>query len=99
MGQTIPQPTRDELSGLPVAGMVLVTDGADNAEREIDGSLDALRAAGIPVFSVGVGREQLSRDVQVTRVDLPRRVLKGTSLVVDVVITRLSLSAQSICLA
>jgi uncharacterized membrane protein len=79
---------RDELSGLPVAGLVLVTDGADNAEREIDDSLDALRAAGMPVFSVGVGRERLSRDVQVTRVDLPRRVLKGTALVVDVVITQ-----------
>ena len=79
---------REELSGLPVAGLVLVTDGADNAEREIDDSLDALRASGMPVFSVGVGEERLTRDVQVTRVDMPRRVLKGTALVVDVVVTQ-----------
>jgi hypothetical protein len=78
----------DELSGLPVAGMVVVTDGSDNAESAIDDSLSRLKAQAIPVFAVGVGEERLTRDVQVTRVDLPRRVLKGTALVVDVVVTQ-----------
>jgi hypothetical protein len=40
------------------------------------------------VFPIGVGKERLSRDVQVTRVETPRRVLEGTSLVVDVVVTQ-----------
>ncbi len=42
----------------------------------------------MPVFTVGVGKERLTRDVQVTRVETPRRVLKGASLVVDVVVTQ-----------
>ena len=42
----------------------------------------------MPVFSVGVGKERLTRDVQVTRAETPRRVLKGASLVVDVVVTQ-----------
>jgi uncharacterized membrane protein len=79
---------RDELSGLPVAGLVMVTDGADNAEALIDGSLARMQAEAVPVFTVGVGRDQLVRDVQVTRVEMPRRVLKGTSLVIDVVISQ-----------
>ena len=79
---------REELSGLPVAGLVVISDGADNADTTLDQPISALRAEGLPVFAVGVGKEQLSRDVQVTRVETPRRALKGASLVVDVVVTQ-----------
>jgi hypothetical protein len=79
---------REELSGLPVAGLVVISDGADNAETTIDQPVAGLRAQGVPVFTVGVGKEQLSRDVQITRVETPRRVLQGASLVVDVVVTQ-----------
>ena len=79
---------RDEMSGLPVAGLIVVTDGADNAETTLDQSIAGLKAQGIPVFSVGVGRDRLTRDVEVTRVETPRRALKGAALVVDVVITQ-----------
>lgn len=78
---------RDELSGLPVAGLVLVSDGADNADTTLDQPLAALKAQAMPVFSVGVGRDALARDVQLTRVETPRRVLKGSALVVDAVVT------------
>jgi uncharacterized membrane protein len=79
---------RDELSGLPVAGLVLVSDGADTTDAVLDGAIGALGAQSIPVFTVGVGEERLSRDVQVTRVETPRRALKGTALVVDVVVSQ-----------
>lgn len=79
---------REELSGLPVAGLVVVSDGADNAETTIDQPVASLRAAGVPVFAVGVGKERLSRDVQITRVETPRRVLEGASLVVDLVVSQ-----------
>ncbi|MEZ5317744.1 MAG: hypothetical protein R2752_10120 [Vicinamibacterales bacterium] len=87
---------RDELTGLPVAGLVVVSDGADNAGDSIDESLAALRAQAIPVFTVGVGEERLSRDVQVTRVNLPRRVLKGTALVIDVVVTQTGYAGRTV---
>ena len=79
---------RGELSGLPVAGLVLVSDGADNSNATLDESIAGLKAQAMPVFAVGVGRDRLARDVQLTRVETPRRVLKGTSLVVDVVVTQ-----------
>jgi uncharacterized membrane protein len=77
---------KEEFSGLPLAGMVLVTDGADTQESSIQESLLGLRAAQVPVFPVGIGRETFGKDIQVSRVNTPRSVLKGTNLAVDVII-------------
>jgi uncharacterized membrane protein len=79
---------RDELAGLPLAGLVMVSDGADTSDAAIDETLAGLKARSIPVFTVGVGQERFARDVQVTRVETPRAVLKGTALVVDVVLSQ-----------
>jgi uncharacterized membrane protein len=87
---------RDELSGLPVAGVIVVSDGADNAENTLDQSIAGLKSAGLPVFAVGVGREQLARDIQITRAETPRTVLKGASLVVDVVVTQSGFAGQKV---
>jgi uncharacterized membrane protein len=89
---------RQELAGLPVAGLVMVTDGADNEESAIGESLLALRAEGVPVFTVGVGRETLPRDIQIGRVVTPRTALKGTTLMVDVVITQKGYDGQTVTL-
>lgn len=78
---------RDELSGLPVAGLVVVSDGADNAETTLDDPIAGLKAQAMPAFTVGVGKEKLAHDVQLTRVETPRRVLKGAALVIDLVVT------------
>ena len=90
---------RNELSGLPVAGIVLVTDGSDNSEKPIDDAITGMKAQGMPVFTVGVGKEQLTRDVQVTRVETPTRALKGSSLVLDVVVTQVGYSGQRVTLS
>jgi len=78
---------RDELSGLPLAGLVMVTDGADTSDATLDESLASLKSRSVPVFTVGVGQETFERDIQVSRVETPRSTLKGTTLAVDVVIT------------
>jgi uncharacterized membrane protein len=87
---------RDELAGLPLAGLVLVTDGADTSDEALDESIAALKARSIPVFTVGLGRESFDRDVQITRVETPRMTLKGTSLAVDVVISQTGYSGESV---
>ena len=75
---------RQELAGTPIAGMVVVTDGADNAGRELDPALLALKARRIPVFTVGAGLERFPRDVAIERITLPARPLQGANLLVDV---------------
>lgn len=89
---------RQELAGLPLAGLVVVTDGADTAEESLDRSLLALRSQGIPVFTVGVGQETLPRDIQIGRVSTPRSALKGTTLMVDVMIDQTGYAGRTVTL-
>jgi uncharacterized membrane protein len=89
---------REDLTGLPVAGMVLVSDGADTGDDSLAETLLALRAERIPVFSVGVGSEQLDRDIQIDRVTTPRRVLRNATLLVDLVITETGYEGQTVTL-
>jgi len=89
---------RQELAGLSVAGLVLVSDGADTTEAALTSSLLALKAADVPVFTVGVGRESQTRDIQVDRVTTPRSVLKGTSLLIDAVVTQTGYAGETVTL-
>jgi uncharacterized membrane protein len=95
VGQALER-ARDELSGLPLAGLVVVTDGADTSDAAIDDTLAGMKARSIPVFTVGVGQEHFAHDIQVTRVETPRSVLKGTSLVVDVVLSQTGYGGQTV---
>src|SRR5262249_55948204 len=48
---------RSDMAGNPLAGLVVVSDGADQSEAELNNALLSLRTAGVPVYTVGVGRE------------------------------------------
>ena len=74
---------RDDLNGMPLAGVVLVSDGADNGSGALDDALLALRARRVPVFTVGVGTERFARDVAIERVQAPRRTLAGAASLVE----------------
>ena len=89
---------RQELAGLPVAGLVMVTDGADTADAALGDAILGLKAEGLPVFTVGVGRETLSKDIQVGRVVTPKTALKGTTLMVDVVLSQSGFDGQKVTL-
>jgi uncharacterized membrane protein len=79
---------RQELAGLPLSGLIVVSDGADTDTRPMTEALVPLQAAGVPVFAVGVGDEVITPDVELGRVELPRAVLRGSTLLVDVVVTQ-----------
>src|SRR3954468_10391582 len=97
MGQALER-ARDELSGLPLAGLVMVTDGADTSDVTLDEPLASLKARSIPVFPVGVGQDHFARDIQITRVETPRTTLKGTSLAVDVVVSQTGYAGSTVAL-
>ena len=63
------QRAKDEFTGLPLAGLVMVTDGADTEESSIQESLLGLRASQVPVFTVGIG----TRDARPRHPDQPRQ--------------------------
>ena len=87
---------REELAGLPVSGVVLVSDGADTSEASIADALLGMKAERLPVFTVGVGSAKLPRDIQVDRVSTPRTVLKDASLLVDIVVTQTGYSGRTV---
>ena len=73
-----------DMAGLPLAGVLVISDGADNSQRDLSESLLPLRASGVPVFSAAVGSEAVQQDVQVSRVSLPQSVLKDATVLADV---------------
>ena len=95
LGQALSR-AHEELAGVPLSGLVVVTDGADNAEGGLGEALLPLQASGVPVFTVGVGREEFERDIQMSRVETPRQVLKGASLVVELVVTHRGYRGQTV---
>ena len=95
LGQALAR-AHEELSGVPLSGLVVLTDGADNAEGGLGEALLPLQAAGVPVFPVGVGREVYERDIQMSRVETPRRVLKGASLAVELVVTHRGYAGETV---
>ncbi len=87
---------RQELAGVPLAGMVLVSDGADDARESLAAPLLSLKAAHVPVFAVGVGQPRLKKDIEVQRVDAPASVLRGTAPVVDVVLAQTGYAGRTV---
>lgn len=77
---------REELAGLPVAGIILASDGADTTDASLADALLGLKAEKLPVFTIGVGSEKLPRDIQIDRVSTPRTVLKNASMLLDVIV-------------
>ncbi|HSM04025.1 MAG TPA: glutamine amidotransferase [Longimicrobiales bacterium] len=87
---------RGELSSVPLSGLVVVSDGADNGGTALAEALVPLQASATPVYTVGVGAEALSPDVQVSRVEVPRTVLNGTGTLVDVVLDHRGLRGRTV---
>jgi uncharacterized membrane protein len=87
---------RADLGSVPLSGIVLVSDGADSPGAALAESLLALRAAELPVYTVGVGREAPDRDVEVLRVASPRSALRGSALIVDVTIAHRGFAGRTV---
>jgi uncharacterized membrane protein len=84
-----------EAKSLPVGGVVLITDGADNGSRELEPVLDELRARQIPVHTVGVGPERLERDVELVSISGPRRMIPDSVGLYRVVLRHSGVAGES----
>lgn len=79
-----------EAAGLPLSGIVVMSDGASNGETDtaqnLASTLSSLRARGLPVYTVGVGPLALDGDVELLRATAPRRVLAGSPVTAEVLL-------------
>lgn len=77
---------RQELDAVPLSGLIVLSDGADNASGAVDAELMALRARSVPIFAVGIGADRFERDAEIERIDVPRQVLEGSSFMATVLV-------------
>ena len=63
--------------GGPLAGIVVATDGGNNAGIDCDVSAKVAQAAGIPVFAVGLGSDRQPVNARVVDLEAPKRVYPG----------------------
>ena len=85
LGAAIEQ-ARQELDGVPLSGLVVLSDGADNSRAPIGDELLSLRAKSVPIFTVGLGADRFEKDIEIRRVEASRSVLKGGTLVAELLI-------------
>lgn len=85
LGDAIEQ-GRQELEGVPLSGLVLLSDGADNSRAPISDELLSLRAKSVPIFAVGLGADRFDKDIEIRRVQASHTVLKGGALVAELLI-------------
>jgi uncharacterized membrane protein len=67
-------------ASLPLAGIILITDGAENAGSLTEEKLAELAAYGVPIHTVGIGPEIVRNDLELERVDVPRNAPPGATI-------------------
>ena len=64
-----------ETRNLPLAGIVLFSDGADNSFKSLRNVMAELNSRQVPVYSVGLGPEQIENDVELVQVSTARELI------------------------
>ncbi len=89
----------DQLNGLPLGGIVLVSDGADNSDSDPLSKAREFGARQIPIFSIGVGQEDIPQDIGIVDVSAAKTVLEGSVFSVQVAVNHQGYEGQEVELA
>lgn len=75
-----------ELRGMPLAAVVLMTDGGRNTGGTTQDAAALLKARGVPLYVVGLGNPNPPNDYEVVRVVAPKRVRRNSEVEVQVTV-------------
>ncbi len=87
-----------QLQGLPLAGVVLVSDGADNVGSSGEDAAAELGARDVPVFTLGVGEERIPRDIGIVDVAADKTILEGSVFNVAATVTQRGYADEQVTL-
>ena len=87
---------REQLGGLPLSAVVLISDGADNADADPLTSAREFGADQVPIFTVGVGQAQIPRDIGITDVSAASAIRDNTVFDVQVNLTQQGFAGRSV---
>lgn len=76
----------EELDGFPLAGILLISDGANNPATSHDPlqAVKFLAAKNIPVFTLGVGQENIPKDIEIVSVKSAKTILDGSIFSIEI---------------
>ena len=63
-----------------LGAVIVISDGADNAGALSDATLAQIASYGVPVHTIGIGRERMPEDLELADVLVPARALLGTAV-------------------
>ena len=69
-----------QAASLPLAGVVLMSDGAENADSLNEDQLAQIASYGIPIHTVGVGPEVIHNDLELESVEVPRTAPQSATI-------------------
>jgi hypothetical protein len=95
LGEALEQLIRDERSA-PLAGVVLVSDGGQNAGAGPETAVEMAREARVPVFTVGIGSERRPTSVGVYDFRVPARAYPGDRYTVSGLIQAHGMAGQTV---
>lgn len=95
LGQALRQVLAEQRN-VPLAGIVLLTDGGQNAGPPAETALELAREANVPIFAVGVGSPERPVNVRVYELEAPERAHPGDPYMVTGFIQAQGLSGQVI---
>jgi uncharacterized membrane protein len=86
---------REELAQVPLAGLIVLTDGAENPLVPPD-SLEDLAPEGVPLYLIGIGEERFDKDIEIVDLQGPASVLQGSTMAVDLTISQSGYAGRSV---
>jgi len=95
LGQSLQQVLADQ-RGAPLSGIVVVSDGGQNAGPAPDTAVELAREARVPIFTVGVGSSQRPASVRIQELEAPERVHPGDPYSVNGLIQAQGMAGQSV---
>lgn len=66
----------------PLAGVVVISDGMQNAGTEPSAAIASARAAGVPVYTIGIGSTEPRRNLAVSDLLVPARAFPGDTVTI-----------------
>jgi len=75
-----------ELRGMPLAAVVLISDGGRNMGGTTADAAQVLAARGVPLYTVGVGNPNPPNDYEVVSVVAPKRVRRDSEIEVQITV-------------
>ena len=88
----------EDLQGVPLSGVVVITDGVDNVnpQNEITQMAYALREKAVPIYFVGIGSEVKLKDLQVVDISGPDTVEEKQPVNLNITFSSQGYPAKSI---